>query len=163
MSPARRPDMKSKKKLLLSILLMLAVAMSLAVTTYAKAKPQLSGKTLTINVGESAKLTLINAKRAKWTSSNKKVAGVKRGLVVGKKPGKAVITAQVGKKKLKCKVTVVSVPVVQTYVCNTNTMKFHYITCRSVAEIYPENRFDTTEPREAIIAKGFVPCKICNP
>ena len=155
--------MKSKRKLLLSILLMLAVAMSLAATTYAKAKPQLSDKTLTIEVGQSVKLTVTNGKKARWTSSNKKVAPVKRGLVVGKAPGKAVITAQVGKKKLKCRVTVVAVPVVQTYVCNTNTMKFHYITCRSVAEIYPENRFDTTEPREAIIAKGFVPCKICNP
>lgn len=155
--------MKNKRRLLLPLLFAIAISMLLAIPAFAKPKPKLDQKSISINVGQSVKLNLINAKKAKWTSSNKQVATVKNGLVVGKKAGKAVISAKVGKKTLKCKVNVLPVPAVQTYVCNTNTMKFHRPDCRSVNEILPKNRFDTTESREAIIAKGFVPCKICYP
>lgn len=48
-------------------------------------------------------------KKVKWSSSNKKVAVVnKNGKVTAKKPGKAWIYAKVGKKTLKCKVTVIA-------------------------------------------------------
>ena len=155
--------MQTRKKLTLLLFLVVVMSMLLAIPAFAKPKPKLDQKSVSINVGQSVKLNLINAKKAKWTSSNKKVATVKNGLVVGKKAGKAVISAKVGKKTLKCKVNVLPIPAVQTYVCNTNTMKFHRPDCRSVGEILPKNRFDTTESREAIIAKGFVPCKICCP
>ena len=47
-------------------------------------------------------------KSVKWSSSKKKVATVsKTGKVTAKKPGKATITAKIGKKKYKCVVTVV--------------------------------------------------------
>lgn len=48
------------------------------------------------------------SKKATWTSSNKSVATVtkKGGNVVTKKAGKTTITATVGNKKVKCKVTV---------------------------------------------------------
>ena len=42
-----------------------------------------------------------------FSSSNKKIAKVTaKGKVIAKKKGKAVITVKVGKKKVKCKVTV---------------------------------------------------------
>lgn len=46
-------------------------------------------------------------KKAKWSSSNKSVAAVnKKGKVTAKKAGKTTITAKIGKKKYKCKITV---------------------------------------------------------
>lgn len=46
-------------------------------------------------------------KKVKWSSSRKSIATVSsKGKVTAKKPGTAVITAKVGKKKLTCKITV---------------------------------------------------------
>ncbi len=50
-----------------------------------------------------------------------------------------------------------------TYVLNKNTKKFHYPTCRSVAEILEKNRQDFTGTREEAIALGYAPCGICKP
>ena len=41
-----------------------------------------------------------------WKSANKKIATVKKGKITAKKAGKTTITAKVGSKTLKCKVTV---------------------------------------------------------
>lgn len=62
--------------------------------------------------GYSMKLKVRGTKKkVKWSSSNKKVVTVnKKGKVSGKKAGKATITAKVGKKKLKCRVTVTKIP-----------------------------------------------------
>ena len=49
------------------------------------------------------------------------------------------------------------------YVINTNTKKFHYPSCTSAGEIKEKNRKDTSESREQLIQKGYVPCKRCNP
>lgn len=80
-----------------------------ATSVDAKAKPKLNKKKVTLTVGKKVKLKVKNAgkKKVKWKSSNKKVAKVnKKGVVKAKKVGKATITAQVGKKKLKCKFVV---------------------------------------------------------
>lgn len=50
-----------------------------------------------------------------------------------------------------------------TYVCNTNTYKFHYDYCDSVNKMAEKNKRVTTESRESLIAQGFVPCKNCCP
>lgn len=72
-----------------------------------KEKPQMDKK-LTICVGSKSQLFVTGtAKKPKWKSSNPKVVKVnKKGVVTGKKLGKATITAKVGKKTLKCKVSV---------------------------------------------------------
>ena len=59
-------------------------------------------------VSQSANLSVKGKKTGiKWKSSNVLVARVKsNGKVTGKKPGKAIITAKVGTKTYKCKVTV---------------------------------------------------------
>ena len=80
-----------------------------AMNADAKAKPKLSKKKVTLTVGKKVKLKVKNAgkKKVKWKTSNKKVAKVnKKGVVKAKKAGKATITAKIGKKTLKCKVTV---------------------------------------------------------
>lgn len=54
-------------------------------------------------------------------------------------------------------------PDIITYVLNKNTMKFHYLDCRSVADIKPKNRLDVDWSRDEIIAAGYSPCGRCHP
>ena len=72
-------------------------------------KPQLKTTKVTLKVGQKKQLKVTNAKKKiKWSSSKKSVAGVsKKGKVTAKKAGKATIYAKVGKRTLKCRVTVV--------------------------------------------------------
>jgi hypothetical protein len=69
---------------------------------------KLSKKDLTLEVGKTKKLTVTGTKaKVTWSTSKKSVATVsKSGNVTAVKPGKAVITATVNKKKYTCKVTV---------------------------------------------------------
>ena len=55
------------------------------------------------------------------------------------------------------------IPEETSYVLNTNTKKFHLPECSSVGDIKPKNREDFTGSRDDVIARGFVPCKKCNP
>ncbi len=48
------------------------------------------------------------------------------------------------------------------YILNTNTYKFHYESCGSAKQIKESNK-DTATDRDSIIARGFSPCKRCNP
>lgn len=108
-----------------------------------------------------------------WFSSNQKVAKVNsKGVVTAIKAGTVTITAKTENGlKAKCKITVTSTPVQSnppstggtTYVLNTNTHKFHYSSCSSVNDMSPKNRQDVTWSRSDIIAKGYDPCKRCNP
>lgn len=92
------------------VLVALVISMSCMSTMNVSAaqKVKLNKKKVTIYVGKTTTLKLKNnKKKIKWSTSNKKVATVsKKGKVKGKKAGKATITAKVGKKKYKCKVTV---------------------------------------------------------
>lgn len=103
--------MKNLKANLIKVTMLLAILFvaGAGVNTQAKAKPKLSSKKITIKVGQKKKLKVKNVKKkkVKWSTKNKAIATVnKKGKVVGKKKGKTTIIAKVGKKKLKCKVTV---------------------------------------------------------
>ena len=50
-----------------------------------------------------------------------------------------------------------------TYVLNTNTKKFHRMSCSSVDTIKPKNYKESNAGRDVIISQGFVPCKRCDP
>ena len=64
-------------------------------------------KDLSLSVGQSQKLKVLNGKKVRWSSSKKTVASVsKKGVVKAKKKGKAVITAKAGKWKRKARITV---------------------------------------------------------
>lgn len=92
--------------------LMMVFSIFPATQVNAATKPKLSKTKITMTVGQSKKLKVKGiskkrAKRIKWKSSKKKVVTVtKTGKIKARKAGKAVITAKVGKKKLKCKVVV---------------------------------------------------------
>lgn len=49
------------------------------------------------------------------------------------------------------------------YVCNTNTMKFHYPDCSSVTQMKEKNRMYTGLSREELISDGYEPCGNCRP
>jgi beta-lactamase superfamily II metal-dependent hydrolase len=49
-----------------------------------------------------------------------------------------------------------------TYIGNSNTMKFHKLSCSSVPTISPEHVVSFTSRSYAINA-GYIPCKRCNP
>lgn len=72
------------------------------------ASPKLNRKSVTLWVGDTIKLQVKNTrKRVKWTSNKKSIATVSsKGKVKAKKSGKAVITANIGNKKYKCRVIV---------------------------------------------------------
>lgn len=54
-------------------------------------------------------------------------------------------------------------PTSATYVLNTSTKKFHYPSCSSVSKMADKNKSVVTESRDSIVARGYVPCKNCNP
>lgn len=49
------------------------------------------------------------------------------------------------------------------YVLNVNSHKFHRPECRSVANMKEKNKRFVKGSRDAVIADGYEPCKICNP
>jgi competence protein ComEC len=51
----------------------------------------------------------------------------------------------------------------ESYVLNTNTMKFHRPGCPSADKIKPKNKEYVTRSREDILQQGYSPCKNCNP
>ena len=96
-----------KKTLFLVMAVLIAV--SFLPNNAEAATVRLEQKNFTLTAGERVTLNLKGTgKKATCTSSNKRIATVtKKGCnVVAKKAGKVTITAKVGNKKLKCKVTV---------------------------------------------------------
>lgn len=51
----------------------------------------------------------------------------------------------------------------ETYVLNTNTKKFHKPGCSSVEKISPSNYDTSSDSRDALMSRGYSPCKRCNP
>ena len=49
------------------------------------------------------------------------------------------------------------------YIANKSTKKFHYPWCSSVDQMKEKNKWYFTGSRETLIAKGYVPCKRCDP
>lgn len=81
-----------------------------------KSNIKLSKTNFVLSVKGTKTLILQNVKasKVKWTSSNKKVATVKKGKITAKKGGTAVITATYQKKKYTCKITVFSLQKIGT-------------------------------------------------
>lgn len=50
-----------------------------------------------------------------------------------------------------------------SYICNTNTMKFHLESCQSVQNMKKENKQEVFTNREELINQGYKPCGTCNP
>lgn len=99
--------MRSKKRLGLLFVLVMMVSV-MAMTMSANAAVKLNKKKASVYTGGTVSLAVKGTtQKATWKSSNKKVAKVSNtGVVTGVKKGNATITAKVGGKNYKCKVTV---------------------------------------------------------
>lgn len=104
-------DMSKKLSMILGLLMAIVFVIGLTgpVGANAASKVKLSATKKTVYVGEQFGLELTGAKgTVKWSSSSKKVATVKDGLVTAVKTGKATIKAKDSKtnKTYKCNITV---------------------------------------------------------
>lgn len=93
------------KKWFLLMVMVIAVMM-LPVT--ANAATRLNRKKVTLKAGKTVQLKVKGTRtKVRWSSSNKKVATVSsKGKVKARKAGKATITAKVGNRKYRCRITV---------------------------------------------------------
>lgn len=57
----------------------------------------------------------------------------------------------------------IPVSVAGTYVLNTNSKKFHYLTCSSVKKISPENYATSNSSIAELENQGYSPCGNCHP
>lgn len=48
------------------------------------------------------------------------------------------------------------------YIGNTNSYKFHRVTCRTIKKMNPGNKIEFNTRQEAI-DYGMTPCKVCKP
>ena len=97
------------KKLLTRLFIaMLILTFTPTMNTQAKAKIKLNKTKISLQRGKTYTLKVKGTKKkVKWSSNKKTIATVTRkGKVTAQKPGTAVITAKIGKKKYKCKVKV---------------------------------------------------------
>ena len=98
----------SKKmwKKLSALLLMVVMVLIMSLSVQAAAVKMNKAKA-TLYPGQKVTLKVTGtSKKAKWSSSNAKVAKVSKGKVTAVKKGKATIKAKVGKKTYTCKITV---------------------------------------------------------
>ena len=99
------------KRKIICVLLTFALLLPFApVQVNAKPKTKLNKTFITLQRKKTFVLKVSGSKKKiKWSSNKKKIATVsKKGKVTAKKSGIAIITAKIGKKKYKCKVSVKS-------------------------------------------------------
>lgn len=88
--------------------MLLCIALLMMFSFSAEAKARINKKSATLYVGQTVRLKVKGTKKkVKWRSSNKRIASVNsKGKVSGKSEGRCIITAKVGKKILKCVITI---------------------------------------------------------
>ena len=96
-----------KKAVSIIIVAFIMVLLS-AGTIYAASAPKLNRSSIQLQKGETAELSLKGAKagKVKWSSKNKAIAEVKKGVVAAKEAGTTKIIARYKGKKYVCKVVV---------------------------------------------------------
>lgn len=137
-----------KKIITMILMFTLVFTLVMPATAEAKATPKLNKTRLTLTITQKKtkptyKLKVKKTiKKIRWKTSNKKVATVSSiGKVTAKKKGNAVITAKVGKRTLRCKVTVkdtrkVKTPPSKTKKCN-HVYEDHWTTFEEYYEYVP--------------------------
>lgn len=102
--------MQSITKRLLALIsaVILMTTMLIPAFQASAASVKLNKTKIVLVVGQTYNLKVSGTKKTpQWSSSNKKIVSVtKKGVVKGLRKGTATITAKIGKKKYKCKVTV---------------------------------------------------------
>ena len=144
--------MMKRSRIMLMLLIVASVFAMVPATVNAAAKPKLSVTKVTIPVktGKYNNHMILwlkgTKKKVKWSTSNKKVVSISKYGdkycvdLTAKKKGKATITAKVGKKKYKCKVTVTKAmsrkALSKKISVDTSTIKDQYITFKNKSKYY---------------------------
>ena len=99
--------MRKLSIMLVLVLLVMLVSPLAEYDIYAASKVKLSKKNITLEVGDTAILSVSGTtKKVKWSSKDKSVVTVTNGVIRALAEGKTTITVKVKGKKLKCGVTV---------------------------------------------------------
>ncbi len=146
-------------------MLILTFAVSLSITPTqinAVQKAKISKSRLTLNVGNTTKLKVMNnSKKVRWSSSNTSVAAVtQEGRISAKRRGNCTIIAAVSSNKYICKVTVkkkaAAAKKVGTYVYVTDTgSKYHRAGCRYLWNSSRKIKLSSAK------SYGYTACSVC--
>lgn len=102
--------MKNHLRKIICAVITACMLVSLTAVNVSAAKPKLSKTSAEVPVGYSVTVTVKNASKVKWSSSDESVAEVKAdgasAKITGRKTGTATVSAKVGSTTLKCAVTV---------------------------------------------------------
>ena len=126
-----------------------------AVTAEAAGKVALSSSKASVAVGGSKTISLKNVKgKVKWSVAKKSVASIKANgasvKVKGKKAGTTTITAKVGKKSYKCKLTVKNAPKISKSSISLDKGKSYDLTVTGTAS---SPKWSTSNKKVATIKK----------
>ena len=126
-----------------------------AVTAEAAGKVALSSRKTSVAVGGSKTISLKNASgKVKWSVAKKSVASIKANgasvKVKGKKAGTTTITAKVGKKSYKCKLTVKNAPKISKSSISLTKGNFYDLTVTGTAS---SPKWSTSNKKVATIKK----------
>lgn len=146
--------MKTMKKIL-SVILILAMLLIMVnpATADAATKVKLNKKKITLTITDNKKNPTATlkmkgtTKKAKWSTSDKTIATVKKGKVTAKAAGKVTITAKVNGKKCTCKVTVKD----KRTVNDTGTLN---VTVKSVTTDIREHGVNASDNRVIVTYNG---------
>lgn len=151
------------KKIIRHFILLVALIILVGYVTEVSAKTNsyMNLKSVSLQQGKTVSLKVVNNKKSvKWSSSNKKIATVKKGKVTAKKAGNATIKAKVGKKTYSCKVTVTDgkKKVLVVYFSHTGTTedvakKVAKAADADLLEIYEKNSYTQNYDKLTDIAK----------
>ena len=131
----------------------------------AAAKPQISKKSLVLEIGKTAALKMknIGKNKVKWNSKNRKIATVSsKGVVTAKAVGKTKIIAETDGKKYSCKVSVKPIEVTGIKLNKETLSLKEGASYKLKASIQPQNAsdkavsWDSDDASVATVSDGVV-------
>ena len=114
------------------------------------------GITINYATGASQLTSASNAQSTKRTTT--KSATTKTPAAVATAPNNAVAA-----NRKSASTSAVAQQSQGKYILNTNTKKFHKPSCPSVDQMSEKNKKIYNGTRDTVVAKGYQPCKNCNP
>ncbi len=116
------------------------------------------GVEIDYSTGSSKAASSSNTTTTRKTTATKKPTTTKSNIT------KKETTTQKTTKPTTKKETTTKAPSTNAkYICNTNSMKFHFPSCQHAKRIKAENRMEYNGTRDSIINKGYSPCGTCDP
>ena len=97
----------NRKNFVLFVMTVFAIVVCISLQVEAAGKVELSKSKIVVELGTTEQLKVVNTrKKVKWSTSDKKIVKVKKGVLTPVSVGTANVTAKVAGKKYTCKVTV---------------------------------------------------------